>query len=132
MQSMVFGGSLVMVIAPERGQVGATLLIIENRATARKSSDCSQVEILFDSSIAYVASRTTTKVAQEASTQEKPINIRRGESGGEQKGGPLWSPAGWGGGRVSPTYQPEEQDAGDPKGPPIRTNLREMTKQGLI
>src|SRR6266566_2335277 len=43
MQSMVFGGSLVMVIAPERGQVGATLLTIENRATARKSSDCSQV-----------------------------------------------------------------------------------------
>src|ERR1700694_3889040 len=43
MQSIVFGGSLVMVIAPERGQVGATLLTIENRATARKSSDCSQV-----------------------------------------------------------------------------------------
>src|SRR2546423_716496 len=35
--------------------------------------------------------------------------------------GPLGSPAGWGGGRVSPRYQPEEQDAGDPKGPPFRS-----------
>src|SRR5437764_3938432 len=28
--------------------------------------------------------------------KNKPINIRRGEGGGERKGGPLWSPAGWG------------------------------------
>ena len=27
---------------------------------------------------------------------------------------------------------PPPHPAGDPKGPPIRTNLREMTKQGLI
>ena len=36
----------------------------------------------------------------------------------EGLGGPLWSPAGWGGGRVSPRYQRDEQDAGDHKGPP--------------
>ena len=34
------------------------------------------------------------------------------------KGGPLGSPAGWGGGRVSPRFESDEQDAGDPKGPP--------------
>jgi hypothetical protein len=31
-------------------------------------------------------------VARYVSTQEKPINIRRGEGGGVGKGGPLWSP----------------------------------------
>src|SRR2546421_11641124 len=33
-------------------------------------------------------------------------------------GGPLWSPAGWGGGRVAARWEPDEQDAGDHKGPP--------------
>src|SRR6266571_5488448 len=37
-------------------------------------------------------------------------------------GGPLWSPAGWGGGRVSPRGEPGEQDAGDHKGPPNPTS----------
>src|SRR6266571_7258161 len=36
-------------------------------------------------------------------------------------GGPLWSPAGWGGGRVSPRGESGEQDAGDHKGPPFRS-----------
>ena len=54
--------------------------------------------------------------------RSSPINIRRGEGGREWKGGPLGSPAGWGGGRVSPRYQPEEQDAGDHKGPPNPTS----------
>ncbi len=48
--------------------------------------------------------------------------IRRGESSGERKGGPLWSPAGWGGDRVSPRYQRDQQDAGDHKGPPNPTS----------
>ncbi len=36
----------------------------------------------------------------------------------EGLGGPLGSPAGWGGDRVPAGYQQDEQDAGDPKGPP--------------
>ena len=36
-------------------------------------------------------------------------------------GGPLGSPAGWGVDRVAAEWKPEEQDAGDHKGPPIRS-----------
>ncbi len=32
----------------------------------------------------------------------------------ERLGGPLWSPAGWGGGRVSPRWKPDEQVRGRP------------------
>jgi hypothetical protein len=59
-----------------------------------------------------VTSRATARVANRHQPTNKPINIRRGEGGGERKGGPLWSPAGWGGDGVSPTGEPGEQDAG--------------------
>ena len=50
--------------------------------------------------------------------KNKPTNIRRGESGGEWKGGPLWSPASlfiWleSCGNMTPPHP-----AGDHKGPP--------------
>src|SRR5437588_1278499 len=48
----------------------------------------------------------------------RPVGAREDDEGWC---GPLWSPAGWGGGHVSPRYQPEEQDAGDHKGPPFRS-----------
>src|SRR5207248_4180837 len=55
------------------------------------------------------------EVSQEA---ERSVGARVDDAG---KGGPLGSPAGWGGGRVSPRCEPDEQDAGEPKGPPFRS-----------
>src|SRR2546421_5333505 len=58
--------------------------------------------------------------------------IRRGESGDEGLGGPLGSPAGCG--RVPARCEPEEQDAGDPKGPPSpsSSSLAPTDVDGLI
>src|SRR6266699_5724043 len=49
-------------------------------------------------------------------------------------GGPLWSPAGWGSTRVPPKCQRDEQDAGDPKGPPNPTSaaLAPTDVDGLV
>ena len=49
-------------------------------------------------------------------------------------GGPLWSPAGWGGDRVPAGYQQDEQDAGDHKGPPRLTSaaLAPTDVDGLV
>ena len=52
----------------------------------------------------------------------KPINIRRGESGGERKGGPLWSPAGWGVIVLPQDWSKMNRYAGDHKGPPNPTS----------
>ena len=53
------------------------------------------------------------EVKQEA---RRSVGARVDDAG---MGGPLGSPAGWGGGRVSPKCEPDEQDAGDHKGPPF-------------
>ena len=52
------------------------------------------------------------EVRQEAG---RSVGARVDDAG---KGGPLWSPAGWGGGRVPARFESVEQDAGDHKGPP--------------
>src|SRR5436309_4776824 len=54
--------------------------------------------------------------------KNKPLNIRRGESGGERKGGPLWSPAGWGVIVLPQDWSKMNRYAGDHKGPPNPTS----------
>ncbi len=47
--------------------------------------------------------------------------IRRGEGGGCGVGWAFRVARGWGGDRVPPRWEPREQDAGDPEGPPIHS-----------
>src|SRR2546421_830852 len=70
---------------------------------------------------AFQETRTPLRSPKRHQPKTKPINSRRGESGGERKGGPLWSPASCSSGfHLENTTTPHP--AGDHKGPPNPTS----------